>query len=144
MRVTTAKHPATKHGGVGTPEYTLWKNIIGRCTNPNSTAWQYYGGRGIKVCDRWLKSFTDFLSDVGYRPSSDLTLDRINNNGHYEPNNVRWATRLQQIHNRRPSRSYQSSVNNLQRRCECGMISNPGAIGKHSKSKGHHVDPTYI
>lgn len=71
-----------------------------RCYNEKSTAYKNYGGRGIRVCDRWRDSFVAFLQDVGRRPEPHLTLERIDNDGHYEPNNVRWATR-EQVHNTR-------------------------------------------
>lgn len=74
-----------------------------RCGNPNSKDFKYYGGRGIKVCDRWLESFDNFLEDMGEPPAS-ATLDRINNNGNYEKDNCRWASRLEQGNNRRTNR----------------------------------------
>ena len=84
------------------PEYHSWQGMIKRCTNKNNRGWPHYGGRGIKVCDRWKSSYQDFLSDVGRRPSDKHSLDRIDVNGDYEPGNVRWATMTQQIKNRRP------------------------------------------
>lgn len=74
-----------------------------RCFNRNYERFANYGGRGIKVCDRWIASFEDFLADVGSRPSPEHSLDRINNDGNYEPGNVRWATRIQQMNNRSTS-----------------------------------------
>jgi hypothetical protein len=71
-----------------------------RCNNPNNTTFSYYGGRGIKVCERW-NDFTAFIADVGERPAG-LTLDRIDNDRGYEPGNIRWATMKEQYHNRRP------------------------------------------
>lgn len=70
-----------------------------RCNNPNATQYRYYGGRGIKVCERW-DSYANFLADMGHAPR-DKTLDRINNDGNYEPKNCRWATHQEQRRNRR-------------------------------------------
>ena len=89
------------HGLSATPEYRTWINIRGRCENENTPYWWLYGGRGIRVCERWRGSFDAFLSDMGTRPSSDHSIDRINVNGDYEPSNCRWATRKQQLRNQR-------------------------------------------
>lgn len=86
------------------PEYRAWDHMIYRCTSVNCREYPRYGGRGIKVCDRWLKSFDDFLSDVGPRPSSSHSLDRVNNDGDYEPSNCRWATKREQANNKRNTR----------------------------------------
>ena len=84
------------------PEYQAWTGMIKRCENTKSRSWPDYGGRGIKVCSKWRKSYATFLADVGRRPSPAHSLDRIDVNGNYEPGNVRWATREVQRANRRP------------------------------------------
>lgn len=94
------KHGASNSGGPATPEYAAWLNMRNRCNNPNYEHFADYGGRGITVCAQW-DDFRVFLADVGLRPSSELTLDRIKTDGDYEPDNVRWATREMQAQNRR-------------------------------------------
>jgi hypothetical protein len=83
-----------KHGQTRTAIYERWKAMWQRCVNPNNKRWKHYGGRGISVCDRW-KKFENFLADMG-QPPKGLSIDRINNDGNYEPANCRWATAKQQ------------------------------------------------
>lgn len=87
-----------------TPEYVTWQSMKNRCSNANGKKYKYYGGAGVVVCSRWLESYFNFLADMGRRPSSEYSLDRFPDpNGNYEPGNCRWATILEQRHNRRDS-----------------------------------------
>lgn len=85
------------------PEYRVWQGMRERCTNPHSIAYKYYGARGISVCARW-DDFGLFLKDMGRRPSSEHSIDRIDVNGNYEPGNCRWATRIEQSRNKSTNR----------------------------------------
>lgn len=88
-----------RHGCTGMPELYVWNSMRARCGFCHHPKYPRYGGRGIKVCERWQNSFLAFLEDMGNCPKG-LTLDRINNNGDYEPSNCRWTTRLSQQNNR--------------------------------------------
>jgi hypothetical protein len=84
------KHPS---------EYATWKSIRQRCTNPNNKDYPHYGGKGVSICERW-SDFANFFSDMGERPSDKHSIDRIDNDGNYEPNNCRWASQLVQQNNK--------------------------------------------
>lgn len=96
-----------KHGhcpkGAESGTHVSWRSMKSRCTNQNDERWPLYGGRGIRVCDRW-KSFDLFLEDMGEKPTRLHSIDRINNDGNYEPSNCRWATKSEQSNNRRTNR----------------------------------------
>lgn len=92
------------HGHVGTRTYNSWGAMKKRCLNPNSEVYHNYGGRGIKICQRWIDSFYDFLADMGECPSKNHTLERIDTNGNYEPSNCKWDTYKAQGNNKRNNR----------------------------------------
>ncbi len=123
--------PCEKHGMEGTPTYCSWSAMRQRCTNPNEGSWENYGGRGITVCDRWLDSFAAFLADMGERPDG-LTIDRIDNDGNYEPGNCRWATYSEQNANQRPRRRVDCCV------CGTSTLLHDIRQGRCSKCRRFH------
>lgn len=94
MKYVTPRHLASN------PAWSCWHAMKRRCRNKKNKAFDNYGGRGIRVCERWL-NFEFFLSDVGERPSPNHSIDSINNDGNYEPGNVRWSTQKEQCRNKR-------------------------------------------
>lgn len=108
MRIDYLKKENKFHGqsiaGNRSPEYKSWFNMKARCYNPKNNRYNSYGGRGIKVCDRWINSFINFFEDLGPRPTIFHSLDRIDVNGMYEPGNCKWSTFEEQMANKRPQK----------------------------------------
>lgn len=106
LQIEAATNSVKTHGETSkttvSPEYGAWRHIKNRCYNKNVDGYENYGGRGIKMCNRWLRSFNNFLVDMGRRPTPNHSIDRYpNKNGHYEKNNCRWATQREQAANKR-------------------------------------------
>lgn len=113
------------------PEYRAWGNMRSRCANPNHPHFHHYGGRGISVCDEW-SSFDAFLRDMGRRPTDGHSIDRIDNNGNYEPSNCRWATKYQQSRNTRANRRIPTPLGEM---LVCDAVETLGVNGPRIRNR---------
>lgn len=104
LKVEKFKNRVTTHGMAGKTMYYRWNGMIQRCYNPDHSEYKNYGSRGIKVCDRWRNSVLNYIADLGEPPFKGASVDRINNDGDYNPENCKWSTKKEQSVNRRPTR----------------------------------------
>ncbi len=125
LHLDTVVARSRKHGLAGTRIYNIWRGMISRCHSPTNIRYCDYGGRGINVFPEWQTSIVAFVAHMGPRPSKHHSVDRINNDGNYEPGNVRWATPVQQARNTRQSRITDETISRIRhlrtegmRRCE--------------------------
>lgn len=124
--------PSRKHGNSYKCEFNIWRGMIARCFKKSTPSWEDYGGRGITVCERWL-TFENFFVDMGERPSPQLSIDRIDNDGNYEPANCRWATRKEQGVNKRNCGIDVCGVKRTQAECAAVIGITPQAVSARIK-----------
>jgi len=140
MNTPKIEHLPERHGKSKTMTYRAWQGMRQRCENPTSQVYRNYGGRGITVCERWSKSFTAFLEDMGEK-NPGLSIDRIDNDGNYEPGNCRWADFKTQCRNQRKTHRY-AYRGKLFTIAELGELSsvNPHTIQSRIQNYGWPVD----
>lgn len=127
-----------KHGLCSSAEHRAWSNIKARCTKPVRADYKNYGGRGIKVCDRWFNSFENFIQDMGLKPSPNMTIERIDVNGDYCPENCTWASRKVQANTKRNNRklTYKGITKNIGEWASELNVKKPNSIHKMLRRKG--------
>lgn len=137
-------HGSFKHGESNSPEFKAWLQMLTRCNNRSANSWPDYGGRGITVCERWATDFSSFLEDMGRKPSSSHSLDRIDVNQGYFPENCRWADTKQQARNTRRTRwvTYLGREMSLAEACELSGVKYASAnerlnSGRHWMGAAH-------
>ncbi len=125
------RNPFYRHGMTKTTIYVTWQNMKRRCLDPKFPGYDGWGGRGITVCERWL-DFTNFYKDMGEKPKG-LTLERIDNDGNYEPSNCRWATPHEQLMNQRLRKDNSSGYRGIQKHSDGGWM-----LRINNKYHGHY------
>jgi len=121
-RIENSKSASITHNDSKSAEYKIYHNIKRRCYDQKTAQYKNYGGRGIKMCDEWLCDYKNFLADMGRRPSNEHSIDRIDNDGNYEPNNCRWATDLEQAQNTTRTVKYLINGNLMLARDICNAV----------------------
>lgn len=137
VRLANTRHGGSRRSVPAAPEYKAWSGIKRRCLAVTGRDYRNYGGRGIRVCEAWSSSYAAFLAHVGPRPSAKHSIDRIDNDGHYEPGNVRWATRSAQGQNTRRTRLTEDDVHAI--RCLRALGISGGWIGRMFRMSSDHV-----
>lgn len=129
------KASTTKHGGWNTPVYNIWRAMVDRCTKPHCQLYSRYGARGIEVCEAWARDFSAFRDDMGPRPRGH-SLERVDNNGNYEPKNVIWATAKVQNNNKRTSHviEYRGQPMTVAQACQLAGMVCDGTAGSRIRS----------
>jgi hypothetical protein len=130
------------HGMYKTREYSIWQSMKDRCYNPNNISFKNYGAKGIFVCERWINSFANFLSDMG--ESKGLSIDRINVYGNYEPSNCRWATPVTQARNRTNNKIYSYLGETLCASEWCKKLNMPSSTFNNRINRGWSIEETII